>query len=183
MKKIGPWTSRSSEVKYENPWIQVDEHQVINPGGGDGIYGKVHFKNRAIGIIPIDDEGNTWLVGQHRFTLDQFSWEIPEGGCPHDEEILTSAQRELQEETGLEAEHWELILEIHTSNSVSDEVGYIFIAKGLTEGKATPEESESDIQVKKTPLTHAIQMVMDGEITDSLTIAGLLKAKILLDID
>ena len=171
-----PWTSLSSREVYTNKWISVVEHEVINPGGGKGIYGKVSFKHLAIGIIPIDENLNTWLVGQHRFTLDSYSWEIPEGGGQPGEDPVDAARRELAEETGLQAQTWEFLLEIHTSNSVTDEAGQIFLARDLTEGVATPEESESDLKVWKLPLHEAVEMVMEGKITDSLSVAGLLKA-------
>jgi ADP-ribose pyrophosphatase len=174
-----PWQTLSSETKYDNAWIEVVEHDVINPGGGNGIYGKVHFKNKAIGIIPIDDKGNTWLVGQHRFTLDQFSWEIPEGGAPLDEDILIAAKRELKEETGIEAKKWKMIMTIHTSNSVTDEIAHVFMATDLSHGAADLEESEADLKVKKLPLMEAVQMALDGDITDSMSVAGLLKASIM----
>lgn len=176
-----PWQTISSETKYNNPWIEVVEDQVINPGGGEGIYGKVHFKNKAMGIIPIDEEGNTWLVGQHRYTLDEFSWEIPEGGSPIGEDILEAAKRELKEETGLEANHWELFMTLHTSNSVTDEVAHVYLAKDLKHGSANLEESEADLKVKKLPLKEAIQMALEGKITDSISVAGLLKAAMLLN--
>lgn len=176
MKSIeNPWTTLSEEEKYDNPWIQVSEHQVINPGGGRGIYGKVHFKNKAIGIVPVDEEGNTWLVGQYRYTLKAYSWEIPEGGSPVGEDILATARRELQEETGLRASNWEMIMRFHTSNSVTDEEGFVFLATGLSEGERALEESEADLVLKKVSLQEAVRMVMDQEITDSLSVAGLLK--------
>jgi 8-oxo-dGTP pyrophosphatase MutT (NUDIX family) len=174
MPKKQAWQRLSSEVKYENPWIKVQEDQVINPAGGKGIYGKVHYKNIAIGIIPIDGEGNTWLVGQHRYPLDMYSWEIPEGGGPEGEDNVESARRELKEETGLAAELWQEVLTMHLSNSVSDEVAHIFVATQLTQG-ATAFEATEDLAIKKLPIKEAIQMVMDGEITDSMSVAGLLK--------
>lgn len=176
MKKVSnPWQTLSSEEKYDNPWINVEEHQVINPGGGRGIYGKVHFKNKAIGIIPLDDEGNTWLVGQYRYTLDEYSWEIPEGGGPMHENPLIAAQRELKEETGLTADNWDMIMRFHTSNSVTDEEGLIYLATELTPGERELEESESDLLLKKLPFKEALRMVMDQEITDSMSVAGILK--------
>ncbi len=175
-----PWKKTGEEERYDNSWINVSEHKVINPAGNQGIYGKVHFKNKAIGIIPIDEQGNTWLVGQYRYTLDEYSWEIPMGGGPLNEDILDAAKRELKEETGLTATHWENIMRIHTSNSVTDEEGFVFLARGLTQGETNFEETEV-IQVKKTSFAEAVRMVMAGEITDSLSIAGILKAHILLD--
>ena len=169
-----PWTTLSGEVKYDNPWINVTEYQVINPSGGQGIYGKVHFKNKAIGVIPVDDQGNTWLVGQFRYTLNAFSWEIREGGGPPDSDPLDSAKRELREETGLTARKWTMISRLHTSNSVTDEEGFIFLAENLEHGESELEDTEADLQVKKVSLKEAIEMVRNGEITDSMSIIGLL---------
>ncbi len=174
-----PWTKLSSIEIYTNPWITVEEHQVINPRGGRGIYGKVEFKNKAIGIIPIDQQGNTWLVGQYRYTLDEYSWEIPMGGGPVEDDILTSAKRELKEETGLVAKEWQNIMRIHTSNSVTDEEGFVFIAKDLEQHETAFDETE-DLQIKKLPFQEAVDMVMDGRITDSLSVAGILKANKLI---
>ncbi|MEM9857293.1 MAG: NUDIX hydrolase [Bacteroidota bacterium] len=181
MTKPNPWKTLSSQSKYDNRWIQVVESKVINPGGGKGIYGKVHFKNQAIGIIPIDENLNTWLVGQYRYTLSEYSWEIPEGGAPYSEEPLEGAKRELKEETGLMASDWQYIMRFHTSNSVTDEVGHIFLAQKLTQGVTDLEESEADLILKKLPLTEAIEMVMDQEITDSMSVAGLLKVARMLN--
>ena len=171
-----PWKQLSTKIIYDNPWITVSEDEVINPGGGRGIYGKVGFKNIAIGIIPLDEDDYTWIVGQYRYPLDQYSWEIPEGGGPLDTDPLESAKRELMEETGIEARDWEKIITLHTSNSVTNEVGYIYLATGLTFGQASPEESEEDLVVKKVHLREALEMVMQNEITDSLSMVGILKA-------
>ncbi len=173
-KEKNPWTTLSSEVKYDNPWINVTEFQVINPGGGRGIYGKIRFKNKAIGVIPIDDEMNTWLVGQFRYTLNEWSWEIPEGGGSLNQEPLEAAKRELKEETGLTARHWREIVRLHTSNSVTDEEAFIFLAEGLTEGENHLEETEADMKVWKLPFTEALQMVIEGKITDALSVVGIL---------
>lgn len=170
------WETLSSEMKYDNRWIRVTEHQVINPAGGKGIYGTVHFKNKAIGIVPIDDEGNTWLVGQWRYPLSQWSWEIPEGGGALADDVLRSAQRELKEETGITATRWTQLVRTHLSNSVSDEEGFIFLAEGLTFGERAAEETEADMEIKKLPFTEALRMVMEGEITDSLSVMGILLA-------
>ena len=170
-----PWTTLSGEVQYDNPWITVTEFQVINPSGGQGIYGKVHFKNKAIGIIPIDKDLNTWLVGQYRYTLNAWHWEIPEGGGPLNQEPLASAQRELKEETGLSARSWSEIIHLHTSNSVTDEEGHIFLAEDLEEGESSLEATEADLKVWKLPLKDALQMVLDGKITDSMSVMAILK--------
>lgn len=176
-----PWKTISSRKIYNNPWIELEEFQVLTPAGTPGIYGKVHFKNKGIGIVPVDDELNTWLVGQYRFTLDEYSWEIPMGGGPIGVDVLESAKRELKEETGLTAKKWTNIQRIHTSNSVTDEEGFIFLAEGLEEGETAFEETEQLI-VRKLPLREALQMVMTGEITDGISIAGLLKVARLMNI-
>ena len=174
-----PWQILSTEVKYDNPWISVREDQVLNPGGGQGIYGVVSMKNKALGIVPIDADGNTWLVGQYRYPLNEYSWEIPMGGGLIEHDILESAQRELKEETGLTAALWTRIARLHTSNSVTDEEGFVFLAEELTQGDLEPEETE-DLRLWKLPLAEAIRMVMDDRITDGITVAGLLKAERIL---
>lgn len=175
-----PWKTKSSELQYNNPWISVTEHQVVNAAGNAGIYGTVHFKNIAIGIIPIDENNNIWLVGQFRYPLNQYSWEICEGGGKLEHDILESAKRELMEELGIKAENWTKLLDMHLSNSVSDEVGIIYVAKYLSFFTPEPEEDEV-LSIKKLNINEAFEMVMNGEITDSLSVAGILKTKILLD--
>ena len=174
-----PWTILNKKEVYDNPWIKVTEYDVLNPKGGKGIYGKVHFKNLAIGIIPLDDDLNTYLVGQYRFTLNQYSWEIPEGGGPHHADILESAKRELKEETGLVAQEWTKLMDFHLSYSVCDEHGGIFMARKLSQEEAMPEDTE-ELAIKKLPFDEAYQMVEKGIITDSLAVAAILKVKILL---
>ncbi len=174
------WVTKTSKVKYETPWIEVSHHTVINPAGKPAIYGTVHFKNLAIGILPLDKELNTWLVGQWRFPLKSYSWEIVEGGGVIGVDPLESAKRELKEETGLTAAKFTLLCNMHTSNSATDEYCYIYLAQNLTEGESEPEESE-DLQIKKVPFAEAYKMVMDGKITDSLSMVAILKTKILID--
>ena len=178
-EEINPWKIVSDKEVYDNPWINLTEYQVINPNGGKGIYGKVHFKNYAIGIVPLDDELNTWLVGQFRFPLNQYSWEIPEGGGPLNTEPLQSAQRELLEETGLVAQQWQLIQTMHLSNSVSDELSLLYVARELTQHEAEPEETEQ-LQIKKFPFEEVYQMVQSGQITDSMSVAAILRVKLML---
>lgn len=182
MKHVGPWKTISERQIYDNPWIQVEEHDVITPSGAPGIYGKVSFKNLAIGIIPLDEEQNTWLVGQHRYPLDTFSWEIPEGGGPAHETPLEAAHRELKEETGLTARKWKELMVVHTSNSVTDEKAIIYLATELEAGESSPEPTESDLVVKRVPFREALRMVLDQEITDSLSVSGILKTAFILGI-
>lgn len=169
-----PWKTLSVRQVYDNPWIEVTHREVINPSGGPGIYGMVHFKNVAIGIVPVDEEGYTWLVGQYRYPLECYSWEIPEGGGPAGRPLIESAQLELLEETGIRARRWTQLLEMHVSNSVSDEYAIAYIAQELEFGAAQPEETEL-LQIRRLPLAGAVEMVMRGEITDSLSVAALLK--------
>ena len=164
----------SEKLIYENDWIILNEHKVVNPSGKIGIYGKVSFKNKAIGIIPLDDDLNTWIVGQFRYTLNEFSWEIPMGGGPISEDILNSAKRELLEETGLIASDWEQILRIHTSNSVTDEEGFVFLARNLKQSQPKFDETEK-LVIKKLPFQEVHRMVLENEITDSISVAGILR--------
>lgn len=173
-----PWKTLSNKTVYDNPWIQVSHHEVLNPAGNPGIYGLIHFKNLAIGVVPLDQELNTWLVGQYRYTLEAYSWEIPEGGCPLGTDPLATAKRELIEETGIRAQHWEKILDFHTSNSVTDEAGIAYIASGLHFGESEPEDTE-DLIVKKMPLAEALEWVWQGKITDALSIMALQKVALL----
>ena len=173
------WIPQSSKKIFENPWLTLHEDKVINPGGGISHYGKINFKNLAIGIIPLDENNNTWLVGQYRYVSDCYSWEIPMGGGPLHIDPLESAKRELKEETGLTASNWQELMKLHTSNSVSDERGLIYVARELTPGETEFEESE-DLLIQKLPLEEAIERVLNGEITDAISVCGLLKLKHLI---
>jgi 8-oxo-dGTP pyrophosphatase MutT (NUDIX family) len=177
-RPANPWTTLSVRKVYDNPWLELWEERCLDPSGNPALYGKVSFRSKAVGIIPLDDTGHTWLVGQHRYCLKQYCWEIPMGGSPHHLPVLESAQRELREETGLTAARWEQILFVHLSNSVTDEEGYVFTAEGLQQG--APEfESTEDIAIRRLPVREAVRMAMDGEITDGLSVTGLLKLAVL----
>jgi 8-oxo-dGTP pyrophosphatase MutT (NUDIX family) len=169
-----PWTRVSATVVYENPWIRVEDHAVIDPGGRPGQYGKVCFKTRAIAVLPIDDAGWTVLVGQYRYTLDEYSWELPMGGAGPDETPQQAGARELREETGLVARDWRELMRLHTSNSVTDEVAWVFLARGLTQGRSAPESTE-DLAVARVPFAEAHARVLRGEITDALSVAAILR--------
>ena len=173
-----PWQILTEEEVYDNPWINVKEFDVINPRGGKGIYGKVHFKNLAVGIIALNEHHQIALIGQYRFPIEQYSWEIPEGGGLHGIDPLLSAQRELQEETGLVANNWTKILEMHLSNSVSDELAIVYLATTLQQQQASPEENES-LEFKWVAFEEAFQWVMENKITDAISVAAILKLKIL----
>jgi 8-oxo-dGTP pyrophosphatase MutT (NUDIX family) len=174
-----PWKITAEKNIYDNPWISLTEYQVINPSGNPGIYGKVHYKNIAIGILPLDEDMNTYLVGQYRFATGEYSWEIPEGGGPLDTDPLDSAKRELLEETGLKASRWQEIQRMHLSNSVSDELCIIYIARGLEQHEAEPEETEQLI-IRKMPFHEAYEMVCRGEIKDSVTVGAVLKVQLMI---
>ncbi len=176
--KKGPWTVLSANDVYENPWIRLTHHEVLTPTQTPGIYGLVHYKNLAIGVVPVDAEGHTYLVGQYRFPLDAYSWEIPEGGGAHGVDPLDSAARELREETGFTARHWRKILEADLSNSVSDERAVAYLAWGLTPGESEPEATE-ELAVRRVPLAEAFRMVEAGEIRDALSVLSLQAVRIL----
>jgi 8-oxo-dGTP pyrophosphatase MutT (NUDIX family) len=169
------WQQLSSEVVYENPWIRVDHDMVLTPGGSEGIYGCVHFKNHAVGILAIDESGWTWLVQQTRYPHSCMTWEIPEGGSPAGEACIDSAKRELLEEVGLKATQWSEWLQLQLSNSITDELATIYLAQKLSKTHTNHEDTE-DISVKHLPLKEAIKMVHSGEIVDAMSVASLLKA-------
>jgi 8-oxo-dGTP pyrophosphatase MutT (NUDIX family) len=172
MKQLNPWQTRETKDIYDNPWISVHEHQVIQPDGKPGIYGVVHFKNKAIGVLAIEDD-HIYLVGQYRYPLQSYSWEIPEGGCPDDEDPLDAAQRELFEEAGVKASSWLELGRAHLSNSVSDEEAIFYLATGLTVGQAEPDGCE-DLVAKKVTVKEAVGMAMNGEITDALSVIAIM---------
>jgi 8-oxo-dGTP pyrophosphatase MutT (NUDIX family) len=167
-----PWQTLSSREVYENSWIKIREDEIVRPDGEPGIYGVVHYKNIAIGILPIED-GHIYLVGQHRYPLEQYSWEIPEGGCAEGEDLLAAAQRELAEETGLRAANWKLVGEAHLSNSVSDERAVWFQATSLTQGEPEPEGTEQ-LNIQRLPGEQVLRMALSGEITDALSLLAIM---------
>lgn len=168
----GPWLRHSRRTAYENPWISVWHDEVSRPDGSPGIYGVVHFANLAAGVVVIDDQDRVLLVGQHRYTLDEWAWEIPEGGVAPDEAPLDGIRRELREETGVEAAEWVELARVDLSNSVTDERGILWLATGVRHGEAAPEPSEA-IESRWLPFEEALAMTLDGRITDVLTIVGL----------
>lgn len=172
-----PWLTHCSKDIYSNPWISVTEFDVTTPGGHPGIYGRVHFKNTAIAVVPIDEEGYTTLVGQYRYPIKQYSWEVPEGGCPDTEDPLDAAKRELKEETGLTANKWSLLMSgIYLSNSVSDEKAMVFLATALSQGECEPEHTEQ-LKLKRLPFADALKMAMEGDISDALSVVALMRAE------
>lgn len=176
MAKQNPWKTVSTNSVYQNNWINVEHNEVLNPKGNNGIYGVVRFKHLAIGIIPLDEQNYTWIIGQHRYPLNQYSWEIPEGGGKIGIDPLESAKRELVEECGIEAAYWHKLIEMHLSNSVSDELAIIYVARGLTFTKAQPDETEK-LTIKKLPFSAVFDMVMNGEITDAMSVGAILKVQ------
>lgn len=173
-----PWTVVDSQIEYDNPWIRVEEFKVINPAGNPGIYGTVHFKNRAVAIVPLFENGETLLVGQYRFPLQQYHWELPMGGAGENEQPLACAQRELQEETGYTATEWQPLSRLHLSNSITQEEGFAYIARDLSAGQACPEETEQ-LALRRLPFEDALQLAMAGEITDAMTVNALFKVRLL----
>ncbi|MFZ5615725.1 MAG: NUDIX domain-containing protein [Pseudomonadota bacterium] len=177
-RKIGPWTVEAERAVYDNPWIRVTDCAVTRPDGKPGQYGVVHFKNLAVGVLPLLDDGTIPLVGQHRFPHDAYSWELPEGGARLGEDPLGAAKRELAEETGFRARNWLEISSFDISNSVTDEKSVCFLAWGLTAGEAEPDGDEI-LSHRRVNFSQLHEMVLAGDIRDSLTIIMVLTAKAL----
>jgi 8-oxo-dGTP pyrophosphatase MutT (NUDIX family) len=173
-----PWTILTQSTVYENDWIRLQHHDVLGPHGGKGIYGTVHFKHQATGVVPIDENGNVILVGQYRFPLNAYSWEIPEGGGSHLATALESAQRELREECGVVAANWKEILVMDLSNSVSDEGCTAFLAWELSTGPSEPDETEK-LQVTRVPFWDAVERAKKGEIRDAISVAALTRVALM----
>jgi 8-oxo-dGTP pyrophosphatase MutT (NUDIX family) len=168
-----PWKRRSRRLVYENAWIQVFHDEVLRPDGEPGVYGVMHPRTHAVGIVALDDRDRVLLVGQYRYTLDRYSWEIPEGGVALDDDPLEGARRELAEETGYRAESWRELMRFSLANSATDETGAIYLATGLTDGEAAPDETEQ-LEVRWIAFERAIELVRSGELFDSMTQMGLL---------
>lgn len=176
--EANPWTVLESRDIYENPWMRVVEHQVLTPAGKPGIYGVVHPINLATGVLPLHDDGTVTLVGQYRFPLGLYSWEMPEGGGAPDVDPLISAQRELAEETGLIARRWLPLQKLHLSNCITDETAHLYLAWELEQGKDNPDDTER-LAIRRLPFARALAMAMDGKITDAMTVAALFKCRLL----
>jgi 8-oxo-dGTP pyrophosphatase MutT (NUDIX family) len=179
---VGPWRRLSSDMVYENPWIRVFHENVLTPAGTPGIYGRVHFRNQAIGIVAIDADEHVFLVKQFRYARGHYSLEIPKGGGARDVEPLEIARRELKEETGFSAAKWQHLLELQISNSVTDQIGHVFVAEQLTAGEQLLDDSE-DIEVIRVPLKQAVAMACDGRITDDFSVVSLLRVALLRQVD
>lgn len=175
-----PWRTLSRTEVYDNPWITVREDAVVRPDGNEGIYGVVDMKRVALGAVPLFTDGDTLLVGQYRYALDAYSWEIPEGGGDPDVEPLTEIRRELREETGLDARQWTELGGLHPSNCVTSERGLLWLAEGLGEHDPDPDGSE-ELRSWRLPFDEAVAMALDGRLTDSMTVVGLCRARALID--
>lgn len=167
-----PWRRLSRRKVYDNPWITVWHDDVIRPDGKPGIYGVVQYANQAVGVVPIDAQDRVVLVGQYRYTIDAYSWEIPEGGAPSGEDPLEGARRELREETGYEAAEWHRLGGLVLSNSISDETATLYVATGLTAGDAMPDGTE-DLRMRHVPFDEVLAMTLDGRITDAMSVAAI----------
>lgn len=171
-----PWKPGVARVAFENAWIRVTDQDVTAPTGRPARYGLVHFKNLAVAVLPIHDDGTVTLVGQHRFPHADYSWEIPEGGAPLDEDPLEGAKRELAEETGLVAAEWREVLRAQLSNSVTDERMIGYLALGLTEAAHTGDVDETEaIVLVRAPFREVLDAAMGGHMPDMLTVAMLLR--------
>jgi 8-oxo-dGTP pyrophosphatase MutT (NUDIX family) len=159
---------------HDNPWFSIDHYRAIAPTGRPANYYLQTYKNLAVGMLPLHEDGTVTLVGQWRFPFSAYSWEIPEGGSPHREPPLEGAKRELREEAGLEAAEWRQILKMQLSNSTSDELCLGYLATGLTPAAEEPDETEA-LTLARVPFREVLKAVVSGRIQDAITVAMLLR--------
>jgi 8-oxo-dGTP pyrophosphatase MutT (NUDIX family) len=175
------WRIKSARTIYNNRWIIVREYATVAPTGADAQYGLVHMHNLALGVLPIDEDGDTILIGQERFPFGRYSWELPEGGGSIELSPIESAKCELSEEAGLRAANWLPLLEdVHMSNSVTDERAYAFMAWGLSPDRSFAKDSSEELSLRRVSFAEALRMAVSGEITDAFTLVMLFKADHLL---
>ena len=165
-----PWVFRGKREVFDNWLINLSLHDLTNLSGNPAEYVWVGFKNKAVGVVAIDGD-EIWLVGQYRYTIGQYSWELPEGGCPPGKDTLDAAKWELAEETGLRAQRYQPLVELHTSNGITDEWAIVYLATGLTQGEAQPEENE-ELQTRKISIDDLVAEIDAGKITDAMTVAA-----------
>jgi ADP-ribose pyrophosphatase len=174
-----PWTLLDKNTVYESPWIHVEHHEVLNPAKKPGTYSVVHFKKLAIGVLPLDKDYNTWIVGQYRYPLNTYTWEIPEGGGSLDVDPIETGKRELLEECGIIANKWIFMQHMQLSNSATDELAYLYVAQDLSFTQSQPDDDE-ELNIRKVHFDELYEMVLNGEVVDSLSVAAVLKAKVMI---
>jgi len=174
-EKRGPWTVFDKEIRFETPWLRIDDYNALRPDGAPTRYGVVHFKNTALGVLPLFENGDTLLVGQHRFPADRYSWELPEGGGDPRQDPVAEARRELEEETGYYATEFQEYLRMDMSNSVTDEIAIGYIATNLVPGRTNPDPSEV-LETRRIAFKDLLNECVSGQIFDSLTLVMVFKA-------
>lgn len=173
-EKDNPWKTLGSRLVYDTAWFGVREDRVIRPDGAPGTYSVIDARRWALGIVPLWQDQTVTLVGQYRYPIGEYSWEIPEGGGDLRLEPLVGAKQELLEETGIEAGLWHYLGRCHTSNSFVNEVAHIYLATDLTQGEPRPGGDEK-LRTRRLPLPEVIQMAQDGRITDSISVVGIFR--------
>lgn len=169
------WKSLGESVLVDTPWMRVTRHPAVAPTGMTADYVVMRPRNVGTGVLPLHDDGTVSLVGQHRFTLMRYSWEMPEGGAPEGEDPFDAVRRELAEEAGLRAEHWRAALDMDLSNSITDERAMTWVAWGLTPAPLDPDPTEVIVSAR-VPFRDLLAEVARGAVRDSMTVATAYKA-------
>lgn len=169
-----PYAVLERRFVYDSPWIRVREDRFNHRRGAEGRYAVCGFHRTACGVLALDDQDRVVLVGQWRYPLEAYSWEIPEGGGDAAESPFEAMQRELAEEAGLAARVWEPLACFHPSNSSTDEEAFLFLATDLLPAEGHQAEEDEELLLHREPFQDCLRRVLGGELTDSLTVVALL---------
>lgn len=169
------WKIKSEETRYSCERYDLVVYDTINPADKPMEYPVMRYKQKSTAVCAVDDKGYLYIVGQWRFGAGYYSWEVIEGRSDPGETPDITIKRELKEEAGLTAKEWKYLGMFYPNNVLTDEEVHVYIARGLTQGETSPDEHEK-LTVKKVRFLDFLQNVIQGKITDGITVSAVLMA-------